>query len=349
MKNPERATAALHRMAAAVEPVAAALVAENGGVCPALGEHGREGCREDVRALVALLEVALDFGGAKPYRQYLQWLARLLRARGLPTQALAGSLRHLADYYGRILPADGRQDVLGLIAAGGRVLDGDEDVPDYALEPVGIDPAAATLADTLIAGDEAAARALILERAGGTRLAEVVATVVRPAMGRIGWWWQSGRISVAQEHLATEIAHRAVDHAFTSAERKPRRRRGALFACVEGNRHALGLRTLADAFEIEGWTAFNLGADVPVDSLPDMVRTLRPEFVGLSVSMTAQLPAARAAIAAIRALPGGGAVRIVLGGLASLSLDEAWRWVGADLAAEDATAALAAAEEMVGA
>jgi methanogenic corrinoid protein MtbC1 len=349
LKNPEPATAALRWMAAAVEPIAAALMAENGGVCPALGERGRDGCREDIEAHVALLAVALDFGGARPYRQYLQWLARLLRARGLPTQALAGSLRHLADYCGRNLPAGGRQAVLELIAAGGRAFDGDEDVPDYALEPVRLDPAAAILADALIAGDEAAARALILERAGGARLPEVVATVVRPAMGRIGWWWQSGRIGVAQEHLATEIAHRAVDHAFTRAARKPRRRRGALFACVEGNRHALGLRTLADAFEIEGWTAFNLGADVPVDSLPGMVGTLRPELVGLSVSMTAQLPAARAAVAAIRAQPGGGAVRIVLGGLASLSLDEAWRWVGADLAAGDATAALAAAEAMVGA
>jgi methanogenic corrinoid protein MtbC1 len=103
------------------------------------------------------------------------------------------------------------------------------------------------------------------------------------------------------------------------------------------------MRTLADAFEIDGWAAFNLGADVPAASLPGMVKAFQPELVGLSVSMTQQLPAARAAIKVIRALPDGGRIRIMLGGLASDSLEEAWRWTGADLAARDAPEALAAA------
>ena len=41
-------------------------------------------------------------------------------------------------------------------------------------------------------------------------------------------------------------------------------------------------------------------------------------------------------------LPDGGRVRIMLGGLASDSLEEAWHWTGADLAARDAPEALAA-------
>jgi hypothetical protein len=43
-------------------------------------------------------------------------------------------------------------------------------------------------------------------------------------------------------------------------------------------------------------------------------------------------------------VPGGAGIRVMLGGLANDSLDEAWRWVGADLAAGDAPTALAAAE-----
>lgn len=83
---------------------------------------------------------------------------------------------------------------------------------------------------------------------------------------------------------------------------------------------------------------------MPTASLPGMVQALGRGLVGLSVAMTTQLPAARAAVGAIRAVPGGAGIRVMLGGLANDSLDEAWRWVGADLAAGDAPTALAAAE-----
>ncbi|MCX7154886.1 MAG: cobalamin-dependent protein [Rhodocyclales bacterium] len=330
--------------AAAAEHVVVALAAESESAGVTLGERGSAFCREDTLAHVELLAVAVEFGGATAFRHYVQWLGELLRARRLPERDLALSLQYLASFFKEALPEDGQQVVLDLIEGGIRALAGnDGDVPDYALEPAGLDPAAETLAATLLAGDGDGARAQLLDCARGTWLPEVVARVVRPAMWRIGWWWQEGRISVAQEHLATEIAHRAVDNAFTHAARKPRRQRSVLFACVEGNRHALGMRTLADAFEIDGWAAFNLGADVPAASLPGMVNAFKPELVGLSVSMTQQLPAARAAIKAIRALPDGGRIRIMLGGLASDSLEEAWRWTGADLAARDAPEALAAA------
>lgn len=327
--------------AAAAEHVVGALAAKGGSVGMTLGERGAACCREDMQAHVELLAVAVEYDGDTAFRQYVQWLDHLLRARELPAHDLPLALRNLAGFFATALPAEGRQAVLDLIEIGIHALGGDEDVPNYAREPAGLDPAAEALAATLLAGD--GARTQLLDCARGAWLPAVVAQVVRPAMWRIGWWWQTGRIGVAQEHLATEIAHRAVDHAFTHAARKPRRQRSALFACVEGNRHALGMRTLADAFEIEGWAAFNLGADVPTASLPGMVKAFKPELVGLSVSMTQQLPAARAAIRAIRALPDGGHIRIMLGGLARDSPDNAWRWTGADLAARDAPEALAAA------
>lgn len=344
MNNPASLAATLRSLAAAAaEHAAAARQEGDGRARPAAVERGLEVSRHDTLADVETLAAALDFGGEKAFRQYAQWRGRVLRARGLPLRDLMLALRRLEVFLRENLPGDGRQAVRGLIETGIRALEGDEDVPEYALEPAGLDAAAEALADALCAGDGAGAQAQLLAQAQAAWLPEVVSRVVRPAMWRIGWWWQEGRISVAQEHLATEIAHRAVDHAFTRAVRKPRRQRSALFACVEGNRHALGMRTLADAFEIEGWTAFNLGADVPAASLPGMVRTLGPELVGLSVAMTQQLPAAHAAVAAIRSLPGGGDIRIMLGGLASNSLPDVWRLVGADLSAADAQQALAAA------
>jgi hypothetical protein len=184
MKDSTTATVAeLQRLAAAAaEHVVATLAAERGSAGMTLGERGSSLCREDTQAHVELLAVAVDFGSETAFRQYVQWLAHLLRGRGLPARDLALSLQYLAGFLREALPEDRRQAVLDLIEAGIRALGGGEDVPNYAQEPAGLDRAAETLAATLLAGDGDGARAQLLDCARGAWLPEVVAQVVRPAM-----------------------------------------------------------------------------------------------------------------------------------------------------------------------
>jgi methanogenic corrinoid protein MtbC1 len=328
---------------AAAEHVLRCSLANGDDPYAAFGDRGRDFCRQDTLAHVDILDVALQFGSEEAFCQYVLWLGKVLEARGLRSGHLEASLRHLGEFLAGEVPESGRRDLQRIVEAGIRALAGGRAAPAYAHEPADAGPESRELAEALVRGDAAKANALLLEWSQADWLPAVVQRIVRPAMCRIGWWWQQGRISVAEEHLATEIAHRAVDHAFTRAERKPRRQKSVLLGCVEGNRHALGLRTVADAFDLEGWTAYNLGADVPLATLPAMVAAFEPDLVGLSVSMTQQLPAARAAIKAIRDMQPRSRARIMLGGLASNSLGEVWQWVGADLAASDALRAIEAA------
>lgn len=41
----------------------------------------------------------------------------------------------------------------------------------------------------------------------------------------------------------------------------------AMFACVEGNHHSIGLHMLSDAFETAGWDVLFLGANLPLMDL----------------------------------------------------------------------------------
>ena len=43
--------------------------------------------------------------------------------------------------------------------------------------------------------------------------------------------------------------------------------RRVLLACVAGNHHAVGLRMVADAFQLAGWDVQYLGANVPTAAL----------------------------------------------------------------------------------
>ena len=119
--------------------------------------------------------------------------------------------------------------------------------------------------------------------------------------------------------------------AFAAAEFAPPVRRKALFACVQGNHHALGLRLVSDAFEVNGWEVQFLGADTPSRSLIEQVDRFRPDLVGLSISMPGQIPVGRHVIEQIRGDGGARRPAVLVGGLALNQLDELWRRPGADL------------------
>jgi methanogenic corrinoid protein MtbC1 len=110
----------------------------------------------------------------------------------------------------------------------------------------------------------------------------------------------------------------------------------ALFACVQGNHHAVGLRMVCDAVETLGWATRFLGADVPTADLLRMIDTERPELVCLSASMPEHLATARQIIALLHAELGSACPAIWVGGLATTGAQGVWRVSGADGYALDA-------------
>jgi MerR family transcriptional regulator, light-induced transcriptional regulator len=114
--------------------------------------------------------------------------------------------------------------------------------------------------------------------------------VIAPAMHELGRLWETGAITVADEHLATGITHRVLaalrppelfEQSFEPGSEKP----CVLLAAVEGEHHALGLRMAADLLEDRGYQIAYLGADVPTEALLQSIRTLSPAAVGLSATM----------------------------------------------------------------
>ncbi len=171
------------------------------------------------------------------------------------------------------------------------------------------------LADALVSGDTSDAwSALRTALVGGARYADVATDVLGPALVEVGARWAERRITVAQEHLATANATMLLGHAFLDAEVAAPNGRKAVFACVAGNHHALGVRILSDAFAIEGWDVRSLGANVPTDDLIAFVRAEAPDVVGLSLSDVEQADAARAVAAAARASEGHPSPVVVVGG-----------------------------------
>ncbi|HEY1518738.1 MAG TPA: cobalamin-dependent protein [Solirubrobacteraceae bacterium] len=149
----------------------------------------------------------------------------------------------------------------------------------------------------LLAGDEIAAESTIREAMdAGLSSAEIDEGVIAPALWLMGALWERGEISVADEHLATEISMRVLALQ-READRvaKQRRRHRVMLATPAGERHIVALRMVSNLLSGAGYWIVMLGADVPPEALASSVRRHQPDVICMSVTMpavTAQIMAA---------------------------------------------------------
>lgn len=146
-------------------------------------------------------------------------------------------------------------------------------------------------------------------------LTEIHSQVMTPALVDIGDLWCRKKITVAEEHLASQMVLQHLDRLiamFAWRDRLSSYR--ILVACVENERHWIGARMFADLCLSHGWTAEFLGPDVPGDALLEMVQKRAPQVVALSATMPANAAPARRLVQAMAAL--GQAPRVIVGGQA---------------------------------
>lgn len=170
--------------------------------------------------------------------------------------------------------------------------------------------------ESLAAGREATASAVLLEAyLGGASVVELLDEVVAGALHRVGDEWEAGRVTVADEHLATRTAARAVETLRGSVAREGTARRGLAVCCAaEEELHELSVLCAQTLLESEGWTVRNLGGNTPFFALTDAVERHRPRLVCVSSTTRGVLAgAARDYRQFLDAARAAGA-RVVLGG-----------------------------------
>jgi methanogenic corrinoid protein MtbC1 len=139
-------------------------------------------------------------------------------------------------------------------------------------------------ATALLTGDEVAAELAIREALdAGLTMAEINEEVIAPAQWLIGDLWQRGEITIAHEHLATEISTRMLT-LLHEAGRVARGRAGyrVLLATPTGEQHVLALRMVGDLLREAGCQVVMLGADLPPEALANAAVRHAPHVICLS-------------------------------------------------------------------
>lgn len=162
--------------------------------------------------------------------------------------------------------------------------------------------------------------------------------IVQPALYDVGNLWETGKISVAEEHLATAIVGRVMANIYTKFP-KAKKKAKAIVSSSPNEYHELGGRIVADLLEMNGWDVYYLGANVPAQELIKLVNKTKPRIVAISVTMPFNIEEAAEIIKKVRGLKTA-KPKIIVGGLAFNLLPDIYKQIGADFWAPDAKKAV---------
>ena len=118
------------------------------------------------------------------------------------------------------------------------------------------------LAVAIVRNDHASLIVLVQQTLALNRLEDALTDVIAPVLAAVGEGWETGEISVAQEHLASGVVRAQLERLLADARAAVRGT--AVLACAPGERHELGLLMLAVLLRADGWQVAYLGADTPV-------------------------------------------------------------------------------------
>lgn len=260
----------------------------------------------------------------------VSWLARVWAAERLPIERLARNLEIAAGVVAGAEVPEARALAEPLLHAA-------ENAPAAALRgqpPDGSAVRDAYLAAVLHADPRGAHLAAEAALDAGMPVRDLYLSVLQDALYEIGRMWQNGEASVADEHLAAVTTQTLVARVSAQLSAPPQPELTGIVATTEGDLHALGVRFVADFLESEGWVVIDLGANTPADDLVSIVAERRPALVGLSTTLTTNLPQAQGAIAALGRL--ARRPLIAVGGQAYQQDPTIAERLGADLYAADA-------------
>ena len=167
-----------------------------------------------------------------------------------------------------------------------------------------------------LAGDVDALVSMVAqERLQGVSLARTFDRIFAPAMADIGEGWAEGRISAAQEHIASAAVGDMLARVRPLIERSSRAVRGrAICACLGGEQHDLAVRMVALVLAAEGYRTALLGANVPAGDLALLIAADPPAILALSASAHANPDALRGDLAVVASAAAASRTRLILGG-----------------------------------
>lgn len=184
--------------------------------------------------------------------------------------------------------------------------------------------------EMLLTGNENGATKLILDvnHSIDTPL-KLIESLFIPILRTVGTHWEKGKVTIAEEHLISNIVDRWLTLTTNMRPDIPKTK-SAVFMVPSGEEHVLILKMIREYFRYYNWRTYYLGNSVPLSSLSAFIENMNIDLIVLSISIRSHLNSAENLIAALRSLPLKKHPKILVGGSAIENADQAYHFLKAD-------------------
>ncbi|MDX1296021.1 MAG: cobalamin-dependent protein, partial [Sulfurimonadaceae bacterium] len=169
--------------------------------------------------------------------------------------------------------------------------------------------------------------------------------VIHPTMQRIGLEWENGRITSAEEHLATAIVYKLLSFFYYMQENVEQKRGVAVVTAAPNEFHEMGAWMVASALEMDGWDVKYLGANTPQTDLLTVLRESNPTILAISAALPIHVQHIVQIVAAIRKDEQLSRLKIMVGGYALDTMPKLFESTGADAYLQNSVEAVVKARE----
>lgn len=159
--------------------------------------------------------------------------------------------------------------------------------------------------------------------------------IIKKSLYDIGVLWDLGRLSVVQEHFASQVCQKAISMLSYKLSIDNKANLSVICMTVNPEEHSLGIKIISETFKSMGITSYYIGSKVPTDHLIEALLVYKVRFLALSISMIEHIDSLINLIQVIRSESKLKDLVIVVGGRALENNFDLIIEKGADIYAKD--------------
>ena len=123
--------------------------------------------------------------------------------------------------------------------------------------------------------------------------------ILRPVMSKIGDDWANNIISIATEHVASNVAQTLVKIIMDQVTGMVNKKK--ILICVPvGEEHHLGCDVLETYLSIKGFKVYNMGTSIPTESILSFIESNKPNVILVSITLEDNIPAGQRLVKKIK-------------------------------------------------
>ncbi|MFA4861471.1 B12-binding domain-containing protein [Methanoregula sp.] len=307
---------------------------------------------EDFKTHLEYLQESLAIGDSAIFINYAGWAKVMYSSLHRPEDCLPSGLGVMREVLRTELSPEMSKKTEDYIAKSiSSLATAPTEVPTFIRDDNPLAAVARKYLEALLAADRNTALAIISDQVKkGVTVREIYLNVFQPVLYEVGRLWQIRKTSVTQEHYVTGATQLIIAQLYQQlmAENRNKRRRGKTLvaACVSDELHEMGVRMVADFFEMDGWDTYYIGANTPAPDLIAAIKEREADVVALSSTMVSHLPRIDYLIRSLRGDPDTRQVKIIIGGYPFNIVPALWQKIGADAYAASADEAVRAGNRL---